>query len=168
MTENRRRSQEKRLTTVLDVLLYDDGWRKDLTRKSNDFIDTATAALSRSYTLLVDGIVHFTTATFARRLLVEAEAEGCDHPILYYYLGKCFCDSVQGNNDVVNPASKAIEYYMKAVAGTFMNDHYTVSFARSSLVLIRSLSYLLTCVYVYLSAYTCMLCVCLLTVILCI
>lgn len=122
MTDHRSCSSEDNLTAVLDVLLYEDGKRRPLTKKTLDYIDTIIPTLDESHALLIDGILQFGIIPNAHRLLSKAEAGGCVHPLLYYYLGKCFCDPLQKTKRMRNHATRSIEYYMKAIAGTFISS----------------------------------------------
>lgn len=101
------------LSDCLGALLYQDGEHKPLTHSTLKRIEDAKSKLDVANALFLDGIGRLERDPVPSKILSEAEEKGCNHPILYYFLGQCHS---RERSDEYNEA-KAIEYYMKAIAG---------------------------------------------------
>lgn len=103
------------LNACLDALLYQDGAGKPFTYSTHDLIAAAKPTIGEANALFIDGIRLFNYTLNPLKYLTEAEVKGCEHPLLYYYLGECY--RVNSKGTTANSA-KALDDYIKAIKGT--------------------------------------------------
>lgn len=96
------------LNNCLDSLLYQDGKRRPLTHNTLKLIEDAKSKVGEANALFLKGLI---SSADRFELLSTAEGKGCEHPIMYYFLGAFYSRGV-GKSE-----SKAIEYCDKAIAG---------------------------------------------------
>lgn len=99
------------LNSYLDVLLYQDGELKPLTHNTLKLIEDVKSHVDEANALFLEGLCSFRNRL---ELLSTAEKKGCDHPIMYYFLGECY---KTGDKGVKKDNHKSLEYYTKAIAG---------------------------------------------------
>lgn len=100
---------EELINSVIDSLFYQDSLRKPLTNGLLEEINATKKLLREADSLFLDGLCP-PDLSDAFIYLSEAETKGCNHPLLYYFLG--LCHQFQSKD-----TPKAIQYYEKAVAG---------------------------------------------------
>lgn len=99
------------LNSCLDILLYQDGNRRPLTPSLLKLAEDAKSKVGEANALFLEGLC-FPGGRLKRFL--EAEAKGCDHPVMYYFMGECH----RGGDDAVEENdNQALVYYDKAIAG---------------------------------------------------
>lgn len=109
------RTQADTLNDILNILFYENREHKPITHSTLKYIYASRTALGEANALLIDGIIQFDLIDKPYKLFSEAEAKGCTHPMLYYYIAHCHkCFS-----DVGTPKDpeKAFEYFIKATNG---------------------------------------------------
>lgn len=109
-------TQETTLNACLDVLLYPDGSRKDLTHTTLKLIEEARPKMGEANALFVEGLRLFNYQDAPLKYFAEAESKGCNHPILYYYMTLCYTDPFKGRGTRGNRL-KEVEYYTKSLGG---------------------------------------------------
>lgn len=105
-------NQQANLSACLDTLVYQDGECKPLTHRMLKYLEEAKARLDEASALFIEGL-HNITHGF--RLFSEAEEKGCEHPVLYYFMGECYR---KGEKGATQDFSKASDYYDMAIKGT--------------------------------------------------
>lgn len=86
------KSQDDVLDEVLKVLVDENGNRKDLIRRKDlthhtlSLVRASKPMAGEANALFLEGILKHEFALSSSRLILEAEAKGCTHPLLYYYL----------------------------------------------------------------------------------
>lgn len=99
---------------ALEALTYDDGQRRPTTTRTLNLIDAVFKTGSPNAYIL-KGIERLLCECEALECLLEAEARGCTHPLLYYYLGTCYWPiGVRSDKNL----SKSMAYHTKALGGT--------------------------------------------------
>lgn len=106
--------EEVALQACLDVLLYVDAASRPLTHNSLKRLNDAMMKLSEANRLFIEGVRAFIRGGSPYKYLSQAEQEGCDHPILHYFLAECH---KQGDKGVAKNSTKALVYYDKAIQG---------------------------------------------------
>lgn len=103
------------LDICLNTLLYQDAELQDLSRRSLNLLDSTMTKISERNVLFIKGVRQFGFSGASFKHFSEAEAMGCVHPALYYFLGECYR---LGDKGTVGNAAKALEYYDMALKGT--------------------------------------------------
>lgn len=113
------------LNACLNDLLYQDGTFKAVTSNAVKHIEAAKGKLGEANTLFIEGVRAYRRDKMAHdqyplkkfvsfEYLSKAQAKGCQHPVLYYFLGECcrlFCEGV----DFMVPWT--LRYYDMAIKG---------------------------------------------------
>lgn len=115
--------QDAVLDVVLSALFYGIGERKPLTRNTLKLIEESKPALGEANSLLVEGVLQLglfqgSGESVVKRYFIKAEEKGCNHSILYHYLGECY---YKGKMGIARNVPIALEYYTRAIAGTFLS-----------------------------------------------
>lgn len=105
------------LNTCLDALLYQDGLIKCRTHTTLKLIEETKAKVGEAYALFLEGIRYFKIGTTSFRVFSEAEDKGCEHPILFYFMGLCYKDGLSG---ATTNNRKAFEYLAKSIGGRLL------------------------------------------------
>lgn len=98
----------------LDILLYNDDQQRPLTLNSLYSLVVRKRMIVGPAGLFIKGIRQFDRDKASFKCFAQAEKEGCDHPILHYFLGECYR---LGDKGVNKDTSRALEYYDKAIKG---------------------------------------------------
>lgn len=114
------KSQDEVLNAVLDALLYEDGSHKPYTRSLLELCDRSKSAMGIANALFVEGIIQVNI--FDPTLFLAAERKGCQHPMLYHFLGHCFSRSPGKNHK-----SRVLDYFAKVISGTSHSLQHTPS-----------------------------------------
>lgn len=109
-----RKLQEDAINAILATILKQEGTFKLLCYKALDFIHETKQKLNQANALFIDGVLQYYKDPPPALAFLEAEALGCDHPLLYHFLGECYREDDKG---VPQDDSKAAEYYIKAING---------------------------------------------------
>lgn len=113
------------LNACLDVLVYQDGALKPVTSNTIKLIEEAKGKLSEANALFIKGILvyegndilHYQpqqTDLLAYEYLSEAHTKGCQHPILYYFLGECCRRVYDGEESII---ARGLQFYDMAAKG---------------------------------------------------
>lgn len=108
------------LEACLGHLFYQDGQQKELCHQLIKIIEDIKMTIGEVNALVIDGIMQFDIADKPAHFLIQAEEQGCVHPVLLYYMGQCFSRSDKG---VTRCQTKAIAYFDKTIEGT-LEGHY--------------------------------------------
>lgn len=92
-------------------LVYEDGYRKDITFESLDAVNKAMAAGSIDAPIL-SGIQLFGLRDQCFKYFQQALKGGSTHPLLYYYLGRYY-------HRETNDYTLALQYYEMALGGMY-------------------------------------------------
>lgn len=108
-------TQENTLNVILKALITDSKIQP-LIHRTLQVINTLKSKLNEANLLLVEGLLCYSIDRGPFKYFAEAEIQGCNHPLLFFYSGECYRE---GNRGVPKDISKAIEYYDMSIAGTF-------------------------------------------------
>lgn len=111
-------NQHALVNAYLTAVLYQDGHVRPFTMSALKVVEECKAKLDQPHALLVEGIHQRHFANFGGdsfKCFTEAEEMGCDHPVLYYYLGDYYQRIGTGAEE---DFGMAIEYFTKGIHGT--------------------------------------------------
>lgn len=114
----RERKEEQRTTVeaCVKALLYDDLSLRPISLTTHKFIMEAKVKLGEANALFIEGVRQYKywLPNSLFKYFSEAEAKGCEHPLLYYFIGQYYLTT---NNGTPEDLDKAIEYYNKLRKG---------------------------------------------------
>lgn len=113
LTADSQNEQKAALKVCLDTLFFDDNMSRPLTLSSLKVLNEAKSKLSEADALFIEGLC-LPGSHESFKYFFQAEQKGCDHPILHMLIGECYRS---GNRGVAADATKALQYYDKAIKG---------------------------------------------------
>lgn len=119
-----RKGRRDKLKMALMLLVNEEGRRTPLTRKNLGTIMTILDGLGKTSPegMVIEGILlskdNDRYTRFALPQLLSAEQAGCDHPLLYFFIGTEYSRAYWDDN--INDSShvKAVHYYEKSIEST--------------------------------------------------
>lgn len=99
----------------VNALLYQDGVHRYPHTGLLKQIKDVKEQVGKANALFLEGLRQFVYDSLTPfEHLAEAEEKGCNHPVMYYFLGECYSKGTRG---IAKDATKAFEYYTKALGG---------------------------------------------------
>lgn len=111
------------LNTCLKELLGQDGRRKRNQSGDDMALEAALVEVGEADALFIEGLrnmSYYSQSEISFKLFSEAEEKGCNHPVLYYFLGEYFRSGKVGT---ARDIAKAVHYYDMAIKGKQTSIH---------------------------------------------
>lgn len=120
---NRLEDQEELLTTMLEMLLYEDTTIKPLTYRTLNYFERIKSSLGEANAFFIRALLEFNDHCRKDSLFNDAKSRGCKHPLLYYFMDDI--SQLDGEWQLLagrlSKKTKALMSHVESGHGTFLH-----------------------------------------------